>query len=48
MIQKLLGWLFDGGGAESQGYKPPADRERRPGRQVGGVAQPVDIVVLAG
>ena len=33
--------------AESQGYNPPADRERRPGRQVGGVAQPVDIVVLA-
>jgi adenylate cyclase len=33
--------------AERQGYVPPAVRERRPGRTVGGVADPVDIVVLA-
>ena len=33
--------------AERQGYAPPAVRERRPGRQVGGVADLVDIVVLA-
>ena len=32
--------------AEEQGYKPPAARERRAGRVVGGVAAPVDIVVL--
>jgi adenylate cyclase len=33
--------------AERQGYKPPRVRERRPGRQVAGVADSVDIVVLA-
>ena len=33
--------------AERQGYRPPAVRDRRPGRQVGGVADLVDIVVLA-
>jgi adenylate cyclase len=33
--------------AEQQGYTPPAARERRPGRTVAGVAEPVDIVVLA-
>lgn len=33
--------------AEQQGYRPPAVRERRPGRRVGGVADLVDIVVLA-
>jgi len=33
--------------AEQQGYRPPAVRERRPGRKVGGVADLVDIVVLA-
>jgi adenylate cyclase len=33
--------------AERQGYVPPAVRERRPGRRVGGVADLVDIVVLA-
>jgi adenylate cyclase len=33
--------------AERQGYKPPSERERRPGRQVAGVADSVDIVVLA-
>jgi adenylate cyclase len=33
--------------AESQGYKPPGLRERRPGRRVAGVADSVDIVVLA-
>ena len=33
--------------AERQGYKPPSVRERRPGRQVAGVADSVDIVVLA-
>ena len=33
--------------AERQGYVPPAVRERRPGRTVGGVADLVDIVVLA-
>jgi adenylate cyclase len=33
--------------AERQGYKPPAVRERRPGRRVAGVADSVDIVVLA-
>ena len=33
--------------AARQGYVPPAVRERRPGRTVGGVADPVDIVVLA-
>ena len=33
--------------AERQGYLPPAVRERRIGRQIGGVADPVDIVVLA-
>ena len=34
--------------AERQGYVPPAVRERRPSRRVGGVADLVDIVVLAG
>jgi adenylate cyclase len=33
--------------AERQGYQPPAARERRPGRQVAGVSESVDIVVLA-
>ena len=33
--------------AERQGYQPPAVRERRPGRRVAGVADSVDIVVLA-
>ena len=33
--------------AERQGYLPPTVRERRIGRRVGGVADPVDIVVLA-
>jgi adenylate cyclase len=33
--------------AEQQGYRPPVVRERRPGRRVGGVADLVDIVVLA-
>jgi adenylate cyclase len=33
--------------AERQGYQPPVVRERRPGRQVAGVAESVDIVVLA-
>jgi adenylate cyclase len=33
--------------AEQQGYVPPRPRERRPARQVGGVAEAVDIVVLA-
>ena len=33
--------------AERQGYVPPVVRERRPGRTVGGVADLVDIVVLA-
>lgn len=33
--------------AESQGYVPPAPRERRPHRQVAGVPNWVDIVVLA-
>ena len=42
--------VVDGGTyalAEQQGYVAPAVRERRPGRQVGGVADLVDIVVLA-
>jgi adenylate cyclase len=33
--------------AERQGYVPPAVRDRRTGRRVGGVADLVDIVVLA-
>jgi adenylate cyclase len=33
--------------AERQGYSPPAARERRSGRRVGGVADLVDIVVLS-
>jgi adenylate cyclase len=33
--------------AEQQGYVPPATRERRQGRRVGGVTDLVDIVVLA-
>jgi adenylate cyclase len=33
--------------AERQGYRPPALRERRSGRRVAGVADSVDIVVLA-
>jgi len=33
--------------AERQGYVAPKQRERRPGRSVGGVAELVDIVVLA-
>ena len=33
--------------AEQQGYIAPARRERRPGRKVGGMADLVDIVVLA-
>jgi adenylate cyclase len=33
--------------AERQGYAPPVSRERRTGRLVGGVTEPVDIVVLA-
>jgi len=33
--------------AERQGYKPPAERERRTKRHVAGVAEPVDIVVLS-
>jgi adenylate cyclase len=33
--------------AEQQGYVPPALRERRSGRRVGGVTDLVDIVVLA-
>ena len=34
--------------AERQGYRPAVPPERRPGRQVGGVGESVDIVVLAG
>ena len=33
--------------AERQGYTAPMARERRAGRSVGGVTEPVDIVVLA-
>jgi len=33
--------------AERQGYRPASPPERRPGRQVGGVGESVDIVVLA-
>lgn len=33
--------------AERQGYAAPASRERRTGRLVGGVSEPVDLVVLA-
>jgi adenylate cyclase len=33
--------------AEQQGYVAPAARERRTGRPVGGVSEPVDLVVLA-
>ncbi len=33
--------------AERQGYIAPTARERRPGRAVGGVSEPVDLVVLA-
>ena len=33
--------------AERQGYTAPAARERRAGRTVAGVAETVDIVVLA-
>src|SRR5262249_8788882 len=33
--------------AQRQGYIAPVERERRPGRQVGGVTDLVDIVVLA-
>ncbi|MDP3158439.1 MAG: adenylate/guanylate cyclase domain-containing protein [Reyranella sp.] len=33
--------------AERQGYRPPAARERRSGRRVGGVTDLVDIVVLS-
>lgn len=33
--------------AERQGYAAPGARERRVGRSVGGVAEPVDLVVLA-
>jgi len=32
--------------ALSQGYAPPAQRERRAGRRVGGIAEPLDLVVL--
>jgi adenylate cyclase len=35
------------GKAQQQGYAAPAVRERRPGRKVAGVADLVDIVVLA-
>ena len=33
--------------AEEQGYNPPETRERRIGRKVAGVAEPIDIVVLS-
>ncbi|WP_289297199.1 adenylate/guanylate cyclase domain-containing protein [uncultured Reyranella sp.] len=33
--------------AERQGYRPAAPHERRPGRQVAGVTESVDIVVLS-
>ena len=33
--------------AEQQGYVAPLPREHRPARKVGGVSEPVDIVVLA-
>ncbi len=33
--------------ARQQGYVPPAEREQRPGRAVAGVAEPLDLVVLA-
>jgi adenylate cyclase len=33
--------------AEEQGYNPPEARERRNGRRVAGVAEPIDIVVLS-
>lgn len=33
--------------AEEQGYNPPETRERRSGRRVAGVAEPIDIVVLS-
>ena len=34
--------------ALAQGYEPPVPRQHRPGATVGGVAQPLDLVVLAG
>ena len=33
--------------AETQGYNPPRNRERRSQRMVAGVAEPIDIVVLS-
>ncbi|MEQ9333977.1 adenylate/guanylate cyclase domain-containing protein, partial [Thalassobaculum sp.] len=36
------------GSALEQGYRPPAPPERRPGRSVGGLDEPQDLVVLAG
>ncbi len=33
--------------AEEQGYNPPEARDRRKGRKVAGVAEPIDIVVLS-
>ncbi|MEQ8814997.1 MAG: adenylate/guanylate cyclase domain-containing protein [Thalassobaculum sp.] len=36
------------GSALKQGYRPPAPPERRPGRSVGGLDEPQDLVVLAG
>ena len=33
--------------AEGQGYVPSGPREQRPGRPVGGVAEAVDLVILA-
>jgi adenylate cyclase len=34
--------------AQDQGYVAPAERERRPGRAVEGLAEPIDVMVLAG
>jgi adenylate cyclase len=33
--------------ARQQGYASPKQRERRPARTIGGVADPVDLVILA-
>lgn len=33
--------------ARRQGYTPPVQREQRPARTIGGVAEPLDLVILA-